>query len=232
MNKNLPFIALGLIAVIVGLVVSGVFKNQPGVAATNLVVTPRVLEGSVAYPAGAQTVRLAAFVGGVDVAESAIVKNSYKLELPANIPDGVGFTALENVNLLHGEGRLKAADGIKAADVKLVLYQDLNKNAKFDTGEPQLEGTPFQPNANPQLQGYFKHKLILLNGAASLEASLPTASGTPDYYRYKLDLKPGWVLLESELTGGYEVREVIGSKWDVVLPLQKGGDGSPPTFTP
>jgi hypothetical protein len=230
-NKNLPLIILALIAVVVGLVISGVFKTTPGVPAS-LVVTPRVLEGSVAYPAQPETVRLAALAGGIDVAESAIVNNSYKFELPASIPDGVGFTALENVNLLHGEGRLKAAEGVKAADVKLVLYQDLNKNAKFDTGEPQLEGTLFQASANPQLQGYFKHKLMLLNGAASLNASQPTASGTPDYYRYKLDLKPGWVLLEGELTGGYDMREVGGSRWDVVLPLQKGGDGNPPTFTP
>ena len=232
MNKNLPFIALALIAVAIGLAVSGVFNGKPSVATTGLVVSPRVLEGGAAYPPQAQTVRLAAIAGGVVVAESAIVNNSYKLELPAKIPDGVGFTVLENVSLLHGEGRLKAAEGVKAAEVRLAFYQDANKNGAYDTGEPQLEGTLFQAGANPELQGFFQHKLILLNGAASLNDSQPTASGTKDYYKYKLDLQPGWVLLESELTGSYEVSEATGSKWDVVLPLQKGGKGSPPTFTP
>ena len=232
MNKNLPFIALALIAVAIGLAVSGVFNGKPSVTTTGLVVSPRVLEGGAAYPPQAQTVRLAAIAGGMVVAESAIVNNSYKLELPAKIPDGVGFTVLENVSLLHGEGRLKAAEGVKAAEVRLAFYQDANKNGAYDTGEPQLEGTLFQAGANPELQGFFQHKLILLNGAASLNDSQPTASGTKDYYKYKLDLQPGWVLLESELTGSYEVSEATGSRWDVVLPLQKAGKGSPPTFTP
>ncbi len=232
MNKNLRFIALALIAVAVGLAVTGVFNNKPSSAPSSLVVEARVFEGSVLFPQQAQTVRLAAIAGGIVVAESAIEGNSYKLELPAKIPDTVAFTLLENISLLHGEGHLKANPGVKATDVKLVFYQDLNKNSVFDTGEPQLEGTLFQAGANPELQGYFQYKLILLNGAAALNESQDTASGTKDYYKYNLDLKPGWALIQSELTGSYEVTQAQGSNWDVVMPLQKAGKGSPPTFTP
>ena len=231
-NKNLPFIALALVAVAIGLAVSGVFNGKPSAATTGLVVSPRVFEGAAVFPPQPETVRLAAIAGGVVVADSPIVNDSYKLELPAKIPDGIGFTVLENLSLLHGEGHLKAGPGVKAAEVRLVFYQDANKNGVYEPGEPQLESTLFQAGANPELQGFFQHKLILLNGPASLNDSQPTASGTKDYYKYKLDLKTGWVLLESELTGSYEVSEALGSKWDVVLPLKKGGKGSPPAFTP
>ncbi len=195
-------------------------------------VAPRVFEGGALFPMQAQTVRLAAIAGGMVVADSAIVGNKYKVELPAKIPDTVAFTLLENINLLHGEGHLKAAEGVKASDVKLVFYQDLNKNAAYDTGEPQLEGTLFQAGVNPELQGYFQYKLILLNGAASLQESLDTATGTKGYYKYNLNLEPGWALVQSELTGSFEMTEAKGSNWDVVMPLAKGGKGSPPTFTP
>ena len=231
-NKNLPFIALALVAVAIGLAVSGVFNGKPSAPTTGLVVSPRVFEGAAVFPPQPETVRLAAIAGGVVVADSPIVNDSYKLELPAKIPDGIGFTVLENLSLLHGEGHLKAGPGVKAAEVRLVFYQDANKNGAYEPGEPQLESTLFQAGANPELQGFFQHKLILLNGPASLNDSQPTASGTKDYYKYKLDLKTGWVLLESELTGSYEVSEALGSKWDVVLPLKKGGKGSPPAFTP
>lgn len=231
-NKNLPFISFALLAVAIGLAVSGVFNGKPNAPTAGLVVSPRVFEGAAVFPPQPETIRLAAIAGGVVVADSPIVNNTYKLELPAKIPDGIGFTVLENLSLLHGEGRLKASPGVKAAEVRLVFYQDANKNAAYEPGEPQLESTLFQAGANPELQGFFQHKLILLNGLASLNDSQPTASGTKDYYKYKLDLKAGWVLLESELTGSYEVSEASGSNWDVVLPLKKGGKGSPPAFTP
>jgi hypothetical protein len=232
-NKNLRLIIPALIAIGVGLAVSGVFSKSKPAAAASLSVAPRVFEGSALFPLQAQTVRLAAIAGGVVVAESAVVNNKYKLELPAKIPDTVAFTLLENMNLLHGEGRLKAADStVKASDVKLVFYQDLNKNSAYDTGEPQLEGTLFKAGANLELQGYFGYKLILLNGAASLQESQDTASGTKGYYKYDLKLEPGWALIQSELTGSFEMTQAKGEKWDVVMPLQKGGKGSPPTFTP
>ncbi len=231
-NKNLPLITLALIAIGVGLAVSGVFNTSKPAAPTSLSVAPRVFEGGALFPPQAQTVRLAAIAGGVVVAESAVVNNKYKLELPAKIPDTVAFTLLENISLLHGEGHLKAADGVKASDVKLVFYQDLNKNAAYDTCEPQLEGTLFQAGANLELQGFFQYKLILLNGAASLQESQDTATGTKDYYKYNLKLEPGWALIQSELTGSFEMTEAKGSNWDVVMPLVKGGKGSPPTFTP
>lgn len=232
MNKNLPIVIPALIAIIVGMVVSGVFKTSKPDATSSLTVTPRVFEGSALFPLQAQTVRLAAIAGGVVVAESAVTNNKYKLELPAKIPATVAFTLLDNISLLHGEGHLKAADGVKASDVKLVFYQDLNKNATYDTGEPQLEGTLFQAGANLELQGFFQYKLILLNGAASLQESQDTATGTKGYYKYNLELVPGWALIQSELTGSFEVTQAKGSKWDVVMPLLKGGKGSPPTFTP
>jgi hypothetical protein len=231
-NKNLPFIILALIAIGIGLTVSGVFNNKPNPVASSLVVDARVFDGGALFPPQPQTVRLAAIAGGIVVAESAIVGNKYKLELPAKIPDTVAFTLLENVNLLHGEGHLKAADGVKATDVKLVFYQDLNKNAVYDAGEPQLEGTLFQAGANLELQGFFQYKLILLNGAAALQESQDTATGTKGYYKYNLKLEPGWALIQSELTGSFEMTEAKGENWDVVMPLVKGGKGSPPTFTP
>lgn len=231
-NKNLPFIAIALVAVIIGLAVSGVFNKSTPASPSSLTVAPRVFEGGALFPMQAQTVRLAAIAGGVVVAESAVVDNKYKLELPAKIPDTVAFTLLENISLLHGEGHLKASDGVKASDVKLVFYQDLNKNAAYDTGEPQLEGTLFQAGANPELQGFFQYKLILLNGAASLQESQDTATGTKGYYKYDLKLEPGWTLVQSELTGSFEMTQAEGSNWDVVMPLAKGGKASPPTFTP
>jgi hypothetical protein len=231
-NKNLPILIPALIAIGVGLAVSGVFNTSKPAAPSSLTVTPRVFEGGALFPMQAQTVRLAAIAGGVVVADSAVVNNKYKLELPAKIPDGVAFTLLENISLLHGEGHLKAVDGVKASDVKLIFYQDLNKSAKYDTGEPQLEGTFFKAGANLELQGYFQYKLILLNGAAALQESQDTATGTKGYYKYDLKLEPGWALIQSELTGSFEITEVKGEKWDVVMPLAKGGKGSPPTFTP
>ncbi len=231
-NKNLRLLIPALIAIGVGLAVSGVFNKSTPVAPSSLTVAPRVFEGGALFPLQAQTVRLAAIAGGVVVADSAVLNNKYKLELPAKIPDTVAFTLLENISLLHGEGHLKAADGVKATEVKLVFYQDLNKNAAYDTGEPQLEGTLFQAGANLELQGFFGYKLILLNGAASLKESLDTATGTKDYYKYNLDLEPGWALIQSELTGSFEMTEAKGDKWDVVMPLLKGGKGNPPTFTP
>jgi hypothetical protein len=231
-NKNLPILIPALIAIGVGLAVSGVFNTSKPTAPSSLTVAPQIFEGGALYPLQAQTVRLAAIAGGVVVAESAVVDNKYKLELPAKIPDTVAFTLLDNISLLHGEGHLKAADGVKATDVKLVFYQDLNKNAKYDTGEPQLEGTLFQAGANPELQGYFQYKLILLNGAASLKESRDTATGTKGYYKYNLDLEPGWALIQSELTGSFEMTKAKGENWDVVMPLAKSGKGAPPTFTP
>lgn len=232
MNKNLPLILLALAAVTIGLVVSGIFNKPSLVTQTSLEVIPRILEGSVAYPQQTQPVRLAAIVGGIVVASSKLTKNKYHLELPAKIPSEVAFSKLDNIGLVHGEGHLKGTEDVKAADVKLIFYEDTNNNTAFDRGEPQLEGMLFQSKTDPALQAYFKHKLILLNGAAKLQENMDTASGAKGYYKYNLDLQPGWVLLEGELVGGYTVKAVTGSNWDVVLPLLKGGNTGPATFAP
>jgi hypothetical protein len=228
MNRVLP------IVLIVAALAVAFFLSRPRPAAqpTNpeaLQVNPLTLEGTVAVPPGDVPVRVAAIAGGERLADGPIVDGQYKLELPATAD--VPLTDLGSISLLHGEGRLQGP--ARAAEISLLLYQDANRDGKYDLGEPKLDAAMLPGGSNPNLQAYFRYKILLLSNSATLNASEDNPTGAKNFYRYDIAMNRGYNILQGEFaSNGYEMRAAQGTKWDLLLPLNPAGDGSPPAFTP
>ncbi|MEY4530603.1 MAG: hypothetical protein RLZZ156_1324, partial [Deinococcota bacterium] len=180
-------------------------------------------------PQVVENLRVALVMAGASVADSAVTNDQYRLELPSEIT--VPLSSLKDVQLLHGDGRLP--ETVLGADTKLLMYDDQNKNAVLDSGEPQLEASLLVPNSDPNLMAFFRYKVLLVGSEARLIETQDSATGAKGYYRYNLTLKTGWNILEGELaSNGYDVRLRSEDKWDILAALPAGGKNSPPAFTP
>jgi hypothetical protein len=188
----------------------------------------RTLSGRVFPPQQVDKLHVGLMVAGVMIADAKVENGNYSLELPSQLP--FALESLKNTQLVHGDGRLpETAFG---ADTKLVMFDDQNGSNTLDNGEPQLEGSFFVPNKDPNLRAFFRYKLLLLQNPVDFKTIMDSASGAKDYYRYDLALQSGWNMLEGELTGGYDVRLRSDNTWDILAALPAGGNSSPPAFTP
>lgn len=228
MNRFVPA-GIIIIALIAAFLFSRPQPSAPSAPTTTPTFATRVLTGQAISPQAVKNLHVVLLVAGQAVADSAVVNNTYKLELPAQI--AAPLTSLKDVQLLHGDGRLP--ESVLGADTKLVMYNDQNNNKILDSGEPQLEAAFFTPKTNPNLRGFFKYKIVLLLAAASLTETQDSATGAKGYYRYNLPMVAGWNMLEGELaSNGYDMRLRNDNTWDIFAALPASGKTSPPVFTP
>ena len=227
MNRFIP-----VVVIVLALVAAFLFSRPKPVGnpvASGFSVQARVLSGKAIAPQAVDNLRVALIVAGTSVAESAVTNGQYRLELPSEII--VPPVSLKDVQLVHGDGRLP--ESILGAETKFLMYDDQNKNALLDGGEPQLEATLFTPNTDPNLRAFFRYKVLLVNSEARLVETQDSATGAKGYYRYNLPMQTGWNLLEGELaSNGYDVRLRSDNKWDILAALPPGGKATPPAFTP
>jgi hypothetical protein len=228
MNRILP-----AIVIVLALAAAFFFSRPAAIPAQNqnpaLSTFPsRSLSGKVFSPQKVGSLHVGLLVAGVMIADAKVESGGYTLELPSQLP--FALESLKNTQLLHGDGRLP--ETAMGADTKLVMFDDQNGSSTLDAGEPQLEAAFFTPNKDPNLQGFFKYKLLLSQNPVSFKTVMDAASGTKNYYRYDLALQSGWNMLEGELSGGYDVRLRSENTWDIFAALPRGGNTSPPAFTP
>ncbi len=192
---------------------------------TNLQVPSRVLEGGIDLPLEGNTLRVAVLIGTQRVADAPAPGGKFRLALPATL-ENVPLSALSDVPLPHGDGRLQSTDGALAATAHVFAYQDSNGNKRLDEGEPSVEGELSKTDVAPDLRGFFKNELVLTSKATSLNQDQDSRTGSKGYYRYKLDLNPGWHVLQGEFgSNGYDVHEATGSGWNLVVPFKPTAPG-------
>ena len=227
MNRILPF-ALILIALVIAVILSRRAPVTP-TNSSSLTVTPLTLSGAVETPTSDLPVRISATLNGVSIADSAVKDNQYTLELPASV--AVPSGQLSALTLLHGEGRLEGSG--TADEVRVLVYQDANRDAGYDTGEPTLESVLLPAGKDANLRAYFRYKILLLSDNAGLTASEDNPSGAKNFYRYAIAAKRGYTILQGEFaSNGFEMKVVDGSNWDLLTALPAGGGtASPPAFT-
>ena len=147
------------------------------------------------------------------------------MELPANVAAPSG--ALSNLTLLHGEGRLTG--GGAADELQLLVYQDANRNAAYDVGEPKLEPVLLPAGKDPNLRAYFRYKVFVLSDEAGLQDSQDNPSGARNFYRYAIAAKRGYNILQGEFaSNGFEMTIANGSNWDLLTALPAGGGSAGP----
>lgn len=192
---------------------------------TNLQVSSRVLEGGIDLPLEGGKLRVAVLIGTERVADAPAPGGKFRLTLPATLQD-VPLNALGDVPLPHGDGRLQSTDGALAATARVFAYQDTNGNARLDEGEPSAEGALSKTGIAPNLRGFYKNQLVLTFKVSGLNEAQDSRTGAKGYYRYKLDLNPGWHVIQGEFgSNGYDVREATGSGWDLVVPFKPAAPG-------
>lgn len=226
MKRILPFVLI-----LLALVIAVILSRRPPTPATNtagLTVAPLILGGAVEAPSSELPVRVTALLAGASIADSAVKDRQYRLELPANVPAPRG--ALGNLTLLHGEGRL-TGNGT-ADELQLLVYQDENRNAAYDVGEPKLEPVLLPAGQDANLRAYFRYKILLLSDDANLTGSQDNPTGAKDYYRYAIAAKRGYNILQGEFaSNGYQMTVASGADWDLLTALPAGdGSASPPAF--
>jgi hypothetical protein len=184
-----------------------------------------VLEGGIDLPLEGDALRVAVLVGNQRVADAPAPGGKFRIALPEKL-ENVPLNALSDVPLPHGEGRLQSTDGALGAVAHVFAYQDANGNKRLDEGEPSVEGELSRTDLAPDLRGFFKNELVLNSKQASLNEAQDSRTGAKGYYRYKLDLNPGWHVLEGEFgSNGYDVREATGSGWNLVVPFKPAAPG-------
>jgi hypothetical protein len=227
MNRFLPVVVI-VVALVVAFLLSRPKSVADGLPAF-MTVTARVLEGQVIAPQKVDHLRVVLQIAGVSVADAEVKNGQYQLRLPNQI--AVPAESLENVSLVHGDGRLP--ETALGGETKLLMYDDQNKNALLDSGEPQLEATLFKPKTDQNLRAFFRYKILLLKSPVGFVKTLDSATGAKGYYRYQLPLRAGWNILEGELaSNGYDVRLREDNQWDILVPLPASGKATPPAFTP
>jgi hypothetical protein len=225
-----------MIGIIIGVAVATVVATRqaatpstPSTNASGLEVNARVLEGAISAPPSEVPLRVAALVNGFPIAESGVEDNKYRLELPAKVD--LTPTPMSNIDLLHGEARLPG----NGLDLQLIMYQDVDNNNRFDQGDPKVIATVFPPGKDAELRGFFRYKIILIDQDTALKTQQDNPTGAKNFYRYDVQAKRGWNILEGELaSNGFELRMREGNSWDLLpeLPRGAGGDGGPAQFTP
>jgi hypothetical protein len=192
---------------------------------TSLQVPSRVLEGGIDLPLEGENLRVAVLVGTQRIADVPAPGGKFRITLPEKL-ENVPLNALSDVPLPHGDGRLQSTDGALGAVAHVFAYQDVNGNKRLDEGEPSVEGELSKTDLAPDLRGFFKNELVLTSKPASLNEAQDSRTGAKGYYRYKLDLNPGWHVLEGEFaSNGYDVREATGSGWNLVVPFKPTAPG-------
>jgi hypothetical protein len=192
---------------------------------TNLEVSSRVIEGGIDLPLEGDTLRVAVLVGTQRVADAPAPGGKFRIALPEKL-ENVPLSALSDIPLPHGDGRLQSSDGALAAMAHVFAYQDANGNKRLDEGEPSAEGELSKTDVAPDLRGFFKNELVLTSKATSLNEDQDSRTGAKGYYRYQLSLAPGWHVLEGEFgSNGYDVREATGSGWNLVVPFKPAAPG-------
>ena len=190
---------------------------------TSLEVAPLVIEGGIDLPLEGE-VRVAVLIGTDRVADAAAPGGKFRLTLPAKLTDAP-LNALSDISLPHGDGRLQPANAL-GATARVFAYQDINKNARLDEGEPSVEGALSKSGIAPDVRGFYKNQLVLTSKTSSLNEAQDSRTGAKGYYRYKLDLNPGWHVIQGEFgSDGYDVREAAGSDWDLVVPFKPSAPG-------
>ncbi len=190
---------------------------------TSLEVAPLVIEGGIDLPLEG-AVRVAVLIGTDRVADAAAPGGKFRLTLPAKLTDAP-LNPLSDMSLPHGDGRLHSANAL-GATARVFAYQDTNKNARLDEGEPSVEGALSKAGTAPDVRGFYKNQLVLTSKTSSLNESQDSKTGAKAYYRYKLDLNPGWHVIQGEFgSNGYDVREATGSDWDLVVPFKPSVPG-------
>ncbi len=194
-------------------------------------VPARELSGKILLPLENPNTELAALIADTQIANSQIKNNTYNLKLPTHTTALLG--PANKIKPPHGYSSLKSS-GL-GSEIKLVLYQDQNNNHLYDAGESQFQPALLPSNTDAGMAGFFKYELVLLTSQATLKGKEDSSTGAKNYYRYDLDLKPGYNIIEGELaSNGYENRQATGNTWDLVLPSVQGGGGKsgPALFKP
>ncbi len=232
-KRSNPLVTIGIV---IGAVIAGVIASRQAAtpATTNsnasvLEVSARVLEGKISAPPSEVPLRVAALVNGFAIAESGVENDQYRLELPAKVD--LTLTPMTNVDLLHGEARLPG----NGLDLQLIMYQDVDKNNRYDQGDPKVVATVFPPDKDAELRGFFRYKIVLIDQDATLEVQKDNPTGAKNFYRYNVQAKRGWNVLEGELaSNGFEMRMQSANTWDLLpeLPRGAGGESGPPQFAP
>lgn len=228
MKRILPF-ALILIALVIAVILSR--RAAPSSSSgAGLNVAALILSGAVETPVSDLPVRVSAVMNGAKIADSAVKDGRYRLELPASVAAPSG--KLGDLTLLHGEGRLTGSG--TADELQVLVYQDANRNAGFDAGEPKLEPVLLPAGKDPNLRAYFRYKILLLSEDAKLTGSEDNPSGAKNFYRYNVNAKRGYNILQGEFaSNGFEMTVATGTEWDLLTALPaSGGSASPPAFTP
>jgi hypothetical protein len=187
-------------------------------------IPERTLEGAVETPTPLANPHVAALIGSQVIARAAVKDNKYKLILPATLEDAE-LTGLEDVRLPNGEGRLKG-DAALGAAVRFVAFDDSNDNTQPDPDEASVDLAPFKAGQDEAMRGFFRYGLVIVSKAANLKETQDHPTGAKKFYRYDLELDPGWHVIEGEFASqGYDIRESTGSKFDLIVPRTPSGTG-------
>jgi hypothetical protein len=207
---------------------SGSVNSTP---TANLSVSERTISGRVETPSPLAKPYVAALIGSQVIARTAVKDNEYTLILPA-ILENAALTGLEQVSLPNGEGRLKpdgAAAGVAAgavgANIQFVAFDDANGNSQPDTDETSVKLAPFRAGQDEAMRGFFRYGLLVVSKAARLKETQDHPTGAKGFYRYDLELAPGWHVIEGELASqGFDVRESTGNSFDLIVPRVPSGN--------
>jgi hypothetical protein len=229
---NRVFLIVVIVVVVVGAILFSRNAATPQPAAPDaakLTVSPLTFSGAVEAPSSDLPLRVSALLEGNAIADAPVRDGRYSLTLPGAVAAPTG--GLNQLSLLHGEGRLQGAG--QGSEVQLIVYQDQNRNGAYDLGEPKLEPALLKSGSDPNLRAYLRYKVILLNEPATLKGSEDSPTGAKNYYRYNLSAARGYNIVQGDFaSNGYEMSLVSGSNWDLLIPLPPGGKGEPPAFTP
>jgi hypothetical protein len=206
-----------------------------GTPITNLNISERTISGLVETPSPLAQPYVAALIGSQVIARTAVKDNEYTLILPASL-ETTGLTGLEQVKLPNGEGRLKAAgaaagagdgvsDDVVGANIQFVAFDDANGNSQPDTTETSVSLVPFRAGQDEAMRGFFRYGLLVLSKAARLKETQDHPTGAKGFYRYDLELAPGWRVIEGELASqGFDVRQSTGNNFDLIVPRVPSGN--------
>jgi hypothetical protein len=196
----------------------------PSNSGVSVNIPERTLEGAVETPTPLANPHVAALIGPQVIAQTAVKDNSYRLTLPAKL-EHVALTDLQEVKLPNGEGRLKG-DGAVGATVQFVAFDDANGNSQPDPDEASVNLAPFKAGQDAAMRGFFRYGMVIVSKASSLKETQDHPTGAKNFYRYNLEVSPGWHVIEGEFASqGYDIRESTGNRFDLIVPRTPSGNG-------
>jgi hypothetical protein len=193
-------------------------------------VPERQISGVIETPTPLEHPFVAALIGTRVIATASANEGVYSLSLPATLEDAP-LTGLKEVKLPNGEGRLRAKkillgfDGM-GANVRFVAFDDVNNNTQPDPEETSIDLAPFRAGQDNAMRGFFRYGLVLVPEAAGLKETQDHPTGAKNFYRYDLELSPGWHVIEGEFASqGFDIRESTGNRFDLIVPRTPSGNG-------